>query len=378
MPNYGEKEYWDERYCEDAGHPFDWLFDFIELKGVIEHLLPDKNEQLFLVGCGNAPFSYHLESFGNYTDIWNTDISPVVIEQQAALFPNQRWDVMDVLDMSIPDSSVPVILDKSLFDTLLCCSGGATKIEMMMGEIHRILAPGSRFISFSLHPIEEVIDKYKNDLYSWKTAFYRIKSKRWNAGKNRKRSTSHTMIVCDMPSSPSGAIAQFTRQPSFDDLVSLFPGLVLSEEEDVSLKLSVEPVLFRAAMKLATMDTMLYCLYEALCRYGDEMNDVGRQKSASDKQILIRLKRQFIKWQKEKAAKEAEDGGSGDGDNVDGDGDTKVSRNDNSPPFISQGGSNATTTIAATTAKWSDPDAPVPLFKAVGTAVNSQRDTTVH
>jgi ubiquinone/menaquinone biosynthesis C-methylase UbiE len=120
MPNYGEKDYWDVRYGEDDA-PFDWLFDFIELKAIIEYLLPDRGEELLLIGCGNAPFSPDLASLGGYTNIWNTDISPIVIRQQKEKYPDQRWEVMDVLEMPIPNASVPVIVDKSLVDTLLCC-----------------------------------------------------------------------------------------------------------------------------------------------------------------------------------------------------------------------------------------------------------------
>jgi hypothetical protein len=75
MPKYGDKEYWDERYMEDA-KPFDWLFDYRELSPLIELLLPNKDEQLFPIGCGNAPFSPHMTSKGKYTNVWNTEVSP--------------------------------------------------------------------------------------------------------------------------------------------------------------------------------------------------------------------------------------------------------------------------------------------------------------
>jgi SAM-dependent methyltransferase len=179
MPKYGQPEYWDERYSDD-NKPFDWLFDFKELRPLIELLLPDKEEQLFLIGCGNAPFSPHLTTKGKYTKVWNTDISPVVIAQQAAMYPRQRWEVMDVLHMpTIQNGSLPVVIDKSLIDTLLCYNDSEKLITKMIDELYRVLAPGSRFISFSLHPIEEVEDKYRRpDRYDWQTSFYHIKSNR--------------------------------------------------------------------------------------------------------------------------------------------------------------------------------------------------------
>jgi ubiquinone/menaquinone biosynthesis C-methylase UbiE len=47
----------------------------------------------------------------------------VVIKQQASKYPEQIWKVANALNMDFPDSSFPVVIDKSLIDTLLCASG---------------------------------------------------------------------------------------------------------------------------------------------------------------------------------------------------------------------------------------------------------------
>ncbi len=57
MPNYGDANYWNDRYEEDKDSPFDWLFDFHELKEIIHYLMPQKDTKLLVVGAGNAPFS---------------------------------------------------------------------------------------------------------------------------------------------------------------------------------------------------------------------------------------------------------------------------------------------------------------------------------
>lgn len=57
MPNYGEASYWDERYENDKDDPFDWLFEFNELKEILDILVPDKSLHTLVVGSGNAPFS---------------------------------------------------------------------------------------------------------------------------------------------------------------------------------------------------------------------------------------------------------------------------------------------------------------------------------
>ncbi len=64
MPDYGKPEYWDERYAAEEtekdsafADPFDWLFSYSDVGMIIEHLLPKKDIDALLIGCGNAPFS---------------------------------------------------------------------------------------------------------------------------------------------------------------------------------------------------------------------------------------------------------------------------------------------------------------------------------
>lgn len=57
---------------------------------------------------------------GGYKRIVNTDLSDVVINQQVVKFPDLTWKVMDALNLDYSENSFPVIIDKSLIDTLLC------------------------------------------------------------------------------------------------------------------------------------------------------------------------------------------------------------------------------------------------------------------
>ena len=44
-----------------------------------------------------------------------------MIRQQAQKHPEQIWKVMNAMNTTFPDNHFPVIIDKSLIDTLLCC-----------------------------------------------------------------------------------------------------------------------------------------------------------------------------------------------------------------------------------------------------------------
>lgn len=134
---------------------------------------------------------------------------------------------MDVLNMTFPNESIPAVVDKSLIDTLLCYSESAKKTQQMIDEIYRVLAPGSRYISFSLHSVEEVVGKFSLEKYDWKVSAYRVKSSRWNEHEHRRRAVAHTMIVCDRPfADGSFPAAEYPLK---------VPG-VLSEEEYLQIK----------------------------------------------------------------------------------------------------------------------------------------------
>ena len=68
----GDAAYWDDRYREidsdgdgeeSMSSPFDWLFSYEDVRGIVTTLLPDRKVPAFLIGCGNAPFSIDMVRF---------------------------------------------------------------------------------------------------------------------------------------------------------------------------------------------------------------------------------------------------------------------------------------------------------------------------
>ena len=58
MPEYGNADYWDDRYrLSDSDDPFDWLFSYDDIKDTLASLIPSKELRILMVGAGNAPFS---------------------------------------------------------------------------------------------------------------------------------------------------------------------------------------------------------------------------------------------------------------------------------------------------------------------------------
>lgn len=74
-----------------------------------------------------------------------------------------------------------------------------SKTQEMIDEIYRVLAPGGRLITFSLHSLEEIEEKYNSSRYGWQVSKFRVKSSRWDENEHRRRAIAHSMIVCDKP-----------------------------------------------------------------------------------------------------------------------------------------------------------------------------------
>jgi SAM-dependent methyltransferase len=252
MPDYGKAAYWNDRYLMDgASDPFDWLFTYEDVAVVLEDLLPDRDLPILMVGAGNAPFSIDMSQIGGYKQIVNTDLSDVVIDQQKKMYPEQQWLVMDVRKMTFDSNIFPVVVDKSLIDTLMCYSDSKKCLGEMIDEIYRVLKPGGRYITFSLHPQDEVVGWFSPDNYDWVVSAFDIASKRWNVDENRRRAVAHTMIVCDK--------LDFEGKFPMERYPLKVRGTLTPEEYSKLNKLS-EAINFKAAMKLSTTDDLMYCL----------------------------------------------------------------------------------------------------------------------
>ena len=65
MPNYGNREYWNERYDKSGPEgSFDWLENYYSLKGILDEFLTHKDMKILILGCGNADFSADLYDDG--------------------------------------------------------------------------------------------------------------------------------------------------------------------------------------------------------------------------------------------------------------------------------------------------------------------------
>jgi ubiquinone/menaquinone biosynthesis C-methylase UbiE len=104
-----------------------------------------------VLGCGNANFSEDLYEAG-FENVWNIDISPVVInqmKQRNAHRPKMKYQVMDVCDLKYPDNYFDVAIDKSTIDAILCGDNPFLNTAIMLKESQRVLKEGGVYVGIS-------------------------------------------------------------------------------------------------------------------------------------------------------------------------------------------------------------------------------------
>ncbi|XP_056277786.1 EEF1A lysine methyltransferase 4-like [Pseudoliparis swirei] len=115
---YKDIDYWDERYKTEQC--FDWLGSFSKFQHLLEKHV-HKEDSILILGCGNSSMSGDMYSAG-YRSITNVDYSSVCVqhdEGQAQRPPGMTWHQMDMRQLSFPDESFDVILEKATLDAIM-------------------------------------------------------------------------------------------------------------------------------------------------------------------------------------------------------------------------------------------------------------------
>ncbi|KAH9976077.1 S-adenosyl-L-methionine-dependent methyltransferase [Russula compacta] len=122
---YGTREYWDQRYAQEAEVTFDWFKSYKDVAHLLRPVLPDTSARILMLGCGNSTLSEDMYDDG-YKNIINVDYSPVVIEYMAArnhIRPEMQWLVMDIRDLTFEDGTFDVAIDKGTMDAMMTAKG---------------------------------------------------------------------------------------------------------------------------------------------------------------------------------------------------------------------------------------------------------------
>lgn len=158
-PDYGSKEYWDNRYEADkGGKTFDWIGDYDRYKPFIEKAMADlgldkKTARILDLGCGNAKLAEDMYDDG-YRGITGLDISEVVIDEMkrrnAEKRPELTWVVGSAFELPFEDQSFDIVIDKSTTDAVSCDEDHRySNLVRMSGQVTRVLPSDGKYLIFS-------------------------------------------------------------------------------------------------------------------------------------------------------------------------------------------------------------------------------------
>lgn len=100
-----------------------------------------KNARVMVAGCGNSYFMEDMVADG-YKSIVGADISRVVLKQmknRCADLPEISFFQGNMIDSDLPEKSFDAIIDKALFDSILCSHLGTAECNFYIQEVVSML-----------------------------------------------------------------------------------------------------------------------------------------------------------------------------------------------------------------------------------------------
>lgn len=146
---YGRVQFWDMRYAEEH-EPFEWYYGYEYFRETIRESIP-LDKRVMIAGCGSSNMLGDMADDG-YENLVGGDISRVVLAQlkyRYKDYPQITFFQGNILDTDLPESSFDAIIDKALFDSLLCTQTSSITIAQYLFEVERLLTDTGIFIIIS-------------------------------------------------------------------------------------------------------------------------------------------------------------------------------------------------------------------------------------
>ncbi|CAM9569507.1 unnamed protein product, partial [Chrysoparadoxa australica] len=157
---YFEPDYWEERYQEEDGSPYEWYMGYgSELGSLMGRLWPkakrgEGQTSVLVVGCGTSTVSEGMARDG-FQHVVSIDTSESAISQmtQRAASSNLEaqltYQVMDAAALSYEDGSFCGAVDKGTLDAVLSGKQGQLIARSICNEVMRVIACQGYFIVIS-------------------------------------------------------------------------------------------------------------------------------------------------------------------------------------------------------------------------------------
>eukprot|EP00270_Netrium_digitus_P015141 TRINITY_DN5260_c0_g1_i2.p1 TRINITY_DN5260_c0_g1~~TRINITY_DN5260_c0_g1_i2.p1 ORF type:complete len:252 (-),score=66.04 TRINITY_DN5260_c0_g1_i2:177-932(-) len=172
--SYGEASYWNSRYeSEGPEVTFDWYQKYSSLSPFFD-LFITKAEKVLMVGCGNAALSFDMVQAG-YEEIWNIDISQVLIDTMKAKHTDiqqLKYFTMDVRSLQFDDGAFGAVVDKGTLDAIMCGEDASSNVKLMLSQVARVLQPGGYFIMITYGEPQVRMPHLIRPEFGWTASLY--------------------------------------------------------------------------------------------------------------------------------------------------------------------------------------------------------------
>ena len=210
MSDYGKALYWDERYSAYDGQLFDWYTSYSKLQ---PHLLPflsiTPDFEILIPGCGTSEIGARLFDAG-YLNITNVDNSSICINQMVDRYSDRNemeYTLMDCINLNqYPDGCFNLIIDKGLFDSVICTPENLQNVEKLLTEMYRVLKHGGVYLCISHSPPPSRLGYLSSKNLNWAVEVRQIQKTTVAGAENDvKGGDYHFMYICRKVKGSGGA-----------------------------------------------------------------------------------------------------------------------------------------------------------------------------
>ncbi len=136
---YGRIQFWDSRYANEH-EPFEWYFGYEYFRETIMDYVPlDWN--VLIAGCGTSNMLGDMADDG-YERLVGADWSRVALAQlkyRYRDYPQISLFQGNMTDTDLPEGQFGAVIDKALFDSLLCTQTSSISIHQYIYEVNDAL-----------------------------------------------------------------------------------------------------------------------------------------------------------------------------------------------------------------------------------------------
>jgi EEF1A lysine methyltransferase 4 len=135
---YGRIQFWDDRYADES-EPFEWYYPYQYFRQtILDNIALDGH--VMIAGCGTSNMLEDMISDG-FEDLVACDYSRVCISQmqiRCSDLPEITFFQGNMTDTDLPEESFDAIIDKALFDNMLCGDCGISHVKQYVVEVRRL------------------------------------------------------------------------------------------------------------------------------------------------------------------------------------------------------------------------------------------------